>query len=68
MIQVHPEYIVDENSQKKAVVIPFVEWEKIVDEMEELEDIKAYDMAKQNIDDSIPFEQAVKEIESGMSK
>ncbi len=68
MVQIHPEYIVDENSYKKAVIIPFTEWERIMDEMEELDDIRAYDAVKNSADDSIPFEQAIKEIESGLIK
>ncbi len=68
MINVHPEYIVDENSKKKAVVIPFVEWVRIVDEIEELDDIRAYDAAKSIDEKSIPFEQAINEIQSDIVK
>jgi len=69
MINVHPEYIVDENLNKKSVILPYSEWKNIVEEMEELEDIRAYDQAKNEVnDESIPFEQAVKEIEDGMVK
>jgi hypothetical protein len=41
MIPLHPKYVVDEVSHKKAVIIPFSEWEYIVNEMEELVDIRA---------------------------
>ncbi len=68
MIEVHPEYIVDENSNRKAVIIPFSEWENLIEEMEELEDIRAYDAAKSEEGDTIPFEQAVNEIKSGIVK
>jgi hypothetical protein len=65
-MKIHPEYIVDENSNKKSVVIPFAEWEKIVEEIEELEDIRAYDRAKQEVEDElVPFEEAIKEIRAG---
>ncbi len=66
MRKVHPEYIVDDKSNKKAVVIPLSEWEYIVDEIEELDDIRAYDVAKMKTEDSIAFEQAVEEIKSGI--
>ena len=63
MIPLHPEYIIDEKARKKAVIIPFDEWEKILSVMEELDDIRAYDAAKADPDDDeIPFEQAVAEI------
>ena len=65
-MNVHPEYIVDENSNKKSVVIPFAEWKAIVEEIEELEDIRAYDRAKQEVDDElVPFDEAVLEIRAG---
>ena len=65
-MKVHPEYIVDEDLNKKCVVLPYSEWKIILEEMEELDDIRAYDRAKDEADDEIlPFEQAVKEIENG---
>ena len=65
-MNVHPEYIVDENSNKKSVVIPLAEWKEIVEEIEELEDIRAYDRAKQQIEDEpVPFDEAIKEIRAG---
>lgn len=62
-MNVHAEYIVDENLNKKAVIIPYSEWMEIVEAMEELDDIRAYDHAKQEADDGVmDFEQAVAEI------
>jgi len=66
MIELHPEYIIDEKLHKKSVVIPFAEWEKIMDAMDELDDIRAYDMALMKNDDIILFEQAVSEINAGI--
>jgi len=34
MIAIHPEYIIDEHANKKAVVIQFPEWEKLFEERE----------------------------------
>lgn len=69
MINVHPECIVDENLNRKSVVLPYSEWENIAEEMEELDDIRAYDQAKNETEDEVvPFEQAVKEIEDGIVK
>jgi len=67
MIDLHPEYIIDERQQKKAVVLPYPEWEKVLEEMEELEDIRAYDAAKADNDEILPFDQAVEEIRKGKS-
>jgi len=57
--------VIDENKQRKAVLLPIAEWEQVVDELEELDAIRAYDEAKDGSQDSIPFEQAMREIEEG---
>jgi len=64
MLTVHPQYLVDEKDARKAVIIPINEWDRILEELEELEDIRAYDAAKQEKSEAIPFEQAVREIEA----
>lgn len=46
MITVHPQYIIDANGQKTLVVIPVKEFEALLEELEESEDIKLYDEAK----------------------
>jgi PHD/YefM family antitoxin component YafN of YafNO toxin-antitoxin module len=65
MIKIHPQYVVDENQQRKAVLIPLAEWEQILDYLEELDDIHAYDEAKAGSQEAMPFEQAVREIDEG---
>ena len=62
MVPIHPQYIVDENQHRQAVLVPLAEWEQIV---EELDDIRAYDEAKAGPQESVSFEQAVREIEEG---
>jgi hypothetical protein len=62
MVTIHPDYIVDENQNRKSVILPLEEWERIIEELEELDDVRAYDEAKTGPQDSIPFEQAVSEI------
>lgn len=55
----HPEYVVDGNQKKKAVLLPIAEWEEIILAMEDLGDIQAYDNAKKISDEVIPFNQVV---------
>jgi alpha-L-arabinofuranosidase len=63
MIALHPEYVIDNKKEKKAVIIKFNEWNKILDEIEELDEIRAYDKAKSDLtDEVIPLEQALNEI------
>ncbi len=64
MVTLHPEYVV-EKKQRKAVMLPIAEWERILDELEELDDIRAYDAAKSGPQESVSFEQAVCEIQHG---
>lgn len=65
MLIVHPEYVVDERQKRKAVLLPYGEWQKIVEEMEELDDIRTYDESKAQPSDSVLFDTAVKEIREG---
>lgn len=61
------EYVIDGNGNKKAVLVPLFEWELILEALEELDDIHAYDEAKSQISDPIPFDQAVDELKRGIS-
>lgn len=64
MSAIHPNYIVDQESNKTAVVVSIKEWAAIVEDLKELADIRAYDAAKKGLQDAIPFEQAVANIQS----
>jgi PHD/YefM family antitoxin component YafN of YafNO toxin-antitoxin module len=63
MITAQEEYLVDEAGNRTAVVLPLAEWQQIKEELEELDDIRAYDEAKAQPSDAIPFEQAMREID-----
>ena len=67
MIRFQGHYVVDEEGNRKAVVVPISDWEQIVDALEELEDMRAYDDAKGDPTETIPFEQAISEINKGIS-
>lgn len=49
--------------QSDTVLLSRAEYEELIEELEELEDIKAYDEAIAANDEAIPFEQAIVEIE-----
>jgi hypothetical protein len=65
MVTLHPEYTVDDKQHRRMVVLPLVEWERVIEELEELDDIRAFDAAKEASQESVPFEQAVREIGEG---
>ncbi|MEE8585338.1 MAG: hypothetical protein V3T83_10850 [Acidobacteriota bacterium] len=55
--------VVDSEGKRTAVVLLLQQYKRILDELEELESIRAYEEAKSSGDEAIPFEQAVDEIE-----
>ena len=63
MLALHPEYVINDQQETKAVLLPFNEWQQILEAIEELEDIRAYDEAKAQQGEYIPFEQAIQEIQ-----
>jgi hypothetical protein len=62
MEKIEHQFLTDVNGTKKAVIIPLDEWQKLMDELEELDDIKAYDQAKTSPSSPVPFEEAIKQI------
>jgi len=62
--KISPRFIVDDSGQRIAVVLEVEEYERLLRASEELDDLRAYDRAKDTSDDVIPFDQAVREIES----
>ena len=46
MLTVHPQYINDANGNKYLVILPVNEFNSIMEELEDIEDIRLYDEAK----------------------
>ena len=57
------QYVVDKNGDPVGVILDIGVYRKILEELEELAAIRAYDAAKASGDEAIPFEQALEEIE-----
>jgi PHD/YefM family antitoxin component YafN of YafNO toxin-antitoxin module len=64
--------VVDKNGKRVGVLLDIKEYERMVEELEELEDILAYREAKAALesgeDEAIPLEQAMREIREGKVK
>lgn len=43
---IHPQYITDERGNRVSVVLPIQQWQQVLDELEELDDIRLYDEVK----------------------
>lgn len=64
MLTLHPQYIKDTNGNKSMVILPAQEFDNLIEELEELEDIRLYDEAKKNdTGERIPMSEAFRIVE-----
>jgi hypothetical protein len=63
MLVFQERYVVDATGQRVAVLLDIEDFKKILEALEELEAIRAYDEAVASGEEAIPFEQAMAEIE-----
>jgi len=50
MITIHPQYIKDTNGNNSLVVLPLSEFDALLQELEDQEDVRLYDEAKKQDD------------------
>ncbi len=59
------QFITDNNGNKLAVILPIKQYNKMIEELEDLEDVRLYDEAKKNdTGERIPMDEAFKAIEA----
>lgn len=58
------QYITDKKGKKIAVILSIKDYQKMLDELETVEDVKLYDKAKKNREESMVAEEAFKAIET----
>ena len=63
MISIEPKVSKDENGNTQSVTLSAKEWNQILEELEELDDIRAFDQAVAEDSKSIPFEKSIAQIE-----
>jgi hypothetical protein len=68
MLSIKERYLVDENDNRIAVLLSMEDYQLILEELEELESIHAYDEAKASGENPIPFVQALEEIKRQCKK
>jgi hypothetical protein len=56
-------YLVDGEGNRVGVVLDIREYQALIDDLEELDAVRAYDAAKASGEQAIPFEQAIEDIE-----
>ncbi len=57
------QFVTDDHGKKLAVILPIKEYNKMLEDLEELEDIRLYDASKKGNQEFIDAEQAFREIE-----
>jgi hypothetical protein len=61
------QFITDEKGKKTGVFLTMKQYQKLMHELEELAEIKAYDRAKKNAGQKRTFEHFIKELETPQS-
>ncbi|MEG3439652.1 hypothetical protein V0288_21170 [Pannus brasiliensis CCIBt3594] len=67
LMELKEKYVTDERGNRIAVLLDIEEYQKILEKLEELDAIKAYDNAILSEDEELPFEVAIAEIENSHS-
>ncbi len=63
-----PQFITGNAEKKLAVVLPIKEYNKLIEELEDLEDVREFDKAMSKKQEFIPLEQVIEEIEKSRKK
>lgn len=61
MKQHSPQFITDAKGKKLSVVLDIRDYERILEQLEDIEDVKLYDEVKAKNEESIPFDQYLKQ-------
>jgi hypothetical protein len=62
------QYIKDDHGKNIAVVLSIKDYKKMVEAIEDIEDVRLYDEAKNDDDEGIPIEEAFKILEARKNK
>lgn len=68
MTHLRENFVVDAKGNRVGVFLPIKDYNKLLEELEELDDIKAYDKAMSRKLEFVPLEQALKQIETSRKK
>lgn len=56
MVVLHPQFVVDANGTRTGVVLPPEEYDQLLEELEMLDDVAAYDRSKAEGGPAMPFD------------
>jgi len=60
---VKEKFVTDDSGKRVGVLLDIDDYRRLLEELEELDSIRAYDAAKASNETPIPFDQALREIE-----
>jgi len=63
MLDIKERFVVDEDGKRVSVILDIEDYERLLEELEMLDDIRAYDEAKAEGGTGRPFEEVMREIE-----
>ncbi len=63
-----PRFVTNADGQRVAVIVTMAEWEKLILELEELGDLRAFDEALAGDLDALPLAEARAEVEQARAK
>jgi len=64
----HPQFVTDKNGKKTSVLLSMEEYERLLSEVEAIEDVKLYDKAKSSKSSTLPVEDVFRKIENKRRK
>lgn len=68
MLAINPSFITNAKGKKISVVLPIKDYKALMEELEELEDVRLYDKAKKVNESTLPVEKAFELIETKRRK
>jgi hypothetical protein len=68
MTHLRENFVVDAKGNRVGVFLPIKDYNKLIEELEERADIRAYDKAVSRKQEFIPLDQALKQIETSRKK
>jgi PHD/YefM family antitoxin component YafN of YafNO toxin-antitoxin module len=68
MLNLHPQYVVNARGREIAVLLPLQEYERLLEELETQDDIRAANEAKAKGETPIPLEEALAQLDGRIAK
>lgn len=68
MVTIHPQFITDKAGKKISAILPMKEFKAVLEELENMDDLRRYEEAKKANEPAYPIDVAFKMIEAKRKK